>query len=614
MIATEIFGGLGKLFTPVQNVKARYTYGIVKESQGLAQPFLIATNGKMTYEDMVKAKYTGILGQATVPVYTEPIEKGRPNIVAAMSKMDELIGFDEKGNVKSEISKLRQLMKVKHAAREVTGLESAKVKTRHLLTKVWPKLRPDGFTEFRDGTNHMIAVEASWFEHFVDEIQYFITMMIQPNVHGGFRPQIYGLGQIHIDAQIGIRVTEKPSVESVFENNKCRVEYISEDRTNNEKGYYWMYTYILARTLQFMCMKYKVVKNQGGKSMELDDYMAFACEIIASKAGYGENEYKTIYQGTDLTNAVRDEIGNGISEAYNWQNFDSEFVEDLLFFWIVKAIVCSRVKVPTMAARFKALFPSDKIRGAFDWLEATNAELPGLGGDSQPYLMMSSNKPKDKLYFPMALISEMTNHYERNLTRKLSLVSTDVVKGEIQGNPLEPTDTSEKFIQWKISNDARRWEIVYPWYQLYVWKLPISDFDIIVDDQDNIIVDMQYQMMMFMLSQMAQGNSIYSEGYFIHNNIKLYGSVSLPIVAGHPNPIQTGIGETREQAADPKNGLTVTPERISNTETSTATEPATTGEKPSITPPVAQETATAENKGTAPPTEASAKPAASESK
>jgi hypothetical protein len=184
----------------------------------------------------------------------------------------------------------------------------------------------------------------------------------------------------------------------------------------------------------------------------------------------------------------------------------------------------------------------------------------------------------------MVLLSdpEKKNRYERQLTRTLSVSKTQVKMSEIQGNPLEPTIMKEQFLQWMIENDSRRWEITYPWYKLYVWRFPMAGWGKLVDDEGKTIINnngnggtARYQAMLFILSQMAQGETTYADGYFIHNHIGLYGAVATPYTFGPANPLQQAISEQpiKDMKEADQIETTPRPEKISISETSPATIP-----------------------------------------
>jgi len=50
MYPTKIFGGMGSLTEPSRNARGRYIIGEVTEPNQLSQPFIIVTNGKLTFE------------------------------------------------------------------------------------------------------------------------------------------------------------------------------------------------------------------------------------------------------------------------------------------------------------------------------------------------------------------------------------------------------------------------------------------------------------------------------------------------------------------------------------------------------------------------------------
>jgi hypothetical protein len=612
MYATEVFGGMGTLFTPSKNLRGRYTFGIVTEPHGLAQPYLIATNGKLAYEELSQARYTGLVAKANIPMIPIPGKERddlRPNIKVFLEKVTEFLS--ESPEYKKPVTEgqyarnIHQYMNMS-TAHGLTGLSPGQdVSIRKLLTKTWPKLKPNGFVTWRDNNYRYLACEASWFDSMINNIQYHITTQMQIHIHGGFQLKAYGLGTVKPSLE-GMEVEYHPSIyTSFFSDNTVKAMLVSDSRTNNDRGYAWMYLHILASQLRKMSeIMGGVIKGQ----YTMEDYLAFASEIVASKVGYGESSMNLFYQGTDISGQVRDEIGSGIAMAYPWQDFTDEVFEEILEFWIVKAIVCARIKAFINPHTIE-LGKGDKIRAAFDFKMESGPELPGVGSEGQPYMFMPTNRPGDRLLLPMALVdddSNKKNTYNRQLTRSLSVSKTQVKMSEIQGNPLEPTNTKETFLQWIIENDSRRWEITYPWYKLYVWRFPTAGWGKLIDDEGKTIVDnnngqngtRRYQTMLYLLSQMAQGESNYADGYFIHNHIGLYGSVAAPYTFGPANPIQQAISDKPISSMTEAKDIATTPrpEKISISETSPATLPAETPkntptqpeaeQSPQATPPV----------------------------
>jgi len=572
---TRIFGGMGSLYTPANYTRGRYTFGDVTEPRGLAQPFLLVHNGKMSYEDMAQARYTGLIGKTTVPVFVTPYSWDAPNIQSYTALVDMF--FSEDAALRKSPSNIHYYMELDKdfaAPENITGLNPIinknKVNIRHLLTRVWPKLRPNGFKTWTDESFRYVACEQSWFDSMVDQMQYYITMFMQPEIHGGFIIHPYGLGTVRASNE-GLHVIDFPSVDSNYSpNNQVRLRITQENRSNVDRGYTFLYMYLLARKWQRFHQMYGVFQPST-KEYSLLDEMAFASENLSYMNGYGENSMATHYVGTDISGQVRDHIGNGIATAYPWQNFDDKMIEELLELWVIQKIVGSRIKPYVNPAELE-LQHGDRIRAAFDWQRESNAELPGIGSEGQPYLMMARNEPGSNLLMPMYLRGDFENKYARRFTRTLSTTKVNIKNSEIQGNPFEPTIDKEQYIQWVVENDAKRWDIKYPWYQIMIWRFPLHGWESIVDDKGDDIVTDRYQAMMYTLAQMAQGSSVPSDGWFIHDSVGLYGSVALPVVAGQPNPIQLGIGEDRKIAE--KSTETPAPERISQTRTSEKAEPA----------------------------------------
>jgi len=548
----------------------------------LARPYLIVTNGKLSYEDMTQARYTGLLGKATVPVYARPVNWNAPNIADFISAVKHFLEEMDKPDDKNlhyyiQMHTMADLLKGMKQSKidDPTGLnpEDGKVRIRNLLTKVWPKLQPTGFTTWEDGRYRYIAAEQSWFERMVDYVQYFITMFLQVHIHGGFNCEAYGLGTVKASTT-GLEVGHYPSVDTQYMNKAytARARFVSDSRTNNDRGYIFMYTYLVAAQLDKMFTMRSLIK--GKNKLDMGDFMAIASELIANRVGYGEASYSTIYSGTDIVGHIRDIIGSGFSEAFAWQNFTDKDLEEILELQVLLAIACARVKALTMAVTIE-LTKGDRIRAAFDFEQETKPELPGIGSEGQPYCFMATNDPQANMFLPMSLRfnkdpnskSPYANQYNRRMSRQLTLSRVQIKGAEIQGTPLEPTNEKESFIQWDIETDARRWDISYPWYKLMIWKLPVSDFDQLIDDKGKRVDSRTYQTMMFILSQMAQGVSSYADGYFIHDSIGLYGDVAVPYISGQPNPIQQGISDTSKEDAA-KSKMTPSPERISNSKTS----------------------------------------------
>jgi len=579
LYATEVFGGMGTLATPMNNIRGRYLFGIVTEPRGLAQPFLIVTNGKLAFEDVAQARYTGLIGKAVVPAYARPSiwsdtggARVPDHISTFMTKVDRFL--EEKG--KDQNDNIHYYLNLSIPQADITGMDKSRIEIKHLLTKVWPKLKAEGFVTWSDNQHRYLAIEESSFGRAIDNIQYYITMFLQPLIHGGFEVDAYGLGTI-TPGEDGLEVHQYPSILTNFApSNEAIMKFTSDSRTNTERGYTFMYTYLLAAQIRKMFIKFGILK--GEKTLDTGDYMAYASEIIANKSGYGENSMNVMYSGLDIVGQVRDEIGNGIALAYPWQDFDDDLFEELLEFWIIKAIVCARIKAYTMQTQV-SLTKGDRIRAAFDFQQESNAELPGIGGEGQPYMWMACNYPEDKLFFPMRLRGENPqwhNDYKRRMHRTLTVSKVNVKNSEIQGTPLDPLQLKESFVQWVVENDARRWDITYPWYKLMIWRFPLHTWTKIEKGTSGADLNAsRYQAMLYFLSQMAQGAGAYSDGWFIHDNIHLYGAVATVNIAGLPNPIDMGLADTAEKAKEiasrtvpDKTDATARPERISQTETS----------------------------------------------
>lgn len=611
MIATEIYGGMGKLFTPRPQARARYTFGIVTHDNSLSRPFLIFTNGKMVYEDMKQAGRTGVVSYQTMPAFMWPrafpenddVAAGFEEFRTAVTELLTPLKFELKEWEKHPRSIDARLMFGFVKDRDDgTDLNQDKVRVRKILTKVWPRLEPQGVKHFEDSQYTYLAYEQSWFEHALDDLQYIITMYIQPWVKGSYVPRLYGFGEALVDEE-GVLIHRFPTNKVSYDNGRHVgiVEMTAEpDRPDKDKGAQFMYTYILARALQEFATRHEFFKHyimqNKGHEYQFVDYMALASEFIADEitGGFGETKKQVNYVATDIQSHIIDSTGKGIAKAYAWQNYDAALAYDILKLQLLIALAAARVKVPTMPTRIRILQSKDKLKAAFDWSECSNAQLPGLGGESSVYCMMSTNKPQaGYLFLPMALRvdreNDKPNIYERNLTRKIpgGITKVQVKYGEIQGTPLEPMSEKERFIEWQIEADSRRWEITYPWYTLVIHRWPKSDYDQIVDDENKKINTRRYAAMMWILSSMANAQTAYSEGYFINDNIGLYGAVQLPVVVGHPNPIQMGIGVTLEGAAE--STLTPRPEMISNTTTDPATQPPKPAAVPKLEGPVQTE-------------------------
>jgi len=608
MYVTEIFGGMGTLYAPSTNTRGRYQYGIVTESNGLARPYLIVTNGKLDHQALEQARYTGLLAKAVVPIVPVPAQEPKGSKGGNYSEAENIDTFrmrvkafiKEKStavDTSKPATNIHDFLNIRYHE-DVTGTEAPKTKIqmRKLLTKTWPKLDTKGFSSWTDDSYRYLACEASWFDGMVNNLQYYITTQLQTLIHGGFTIAPYGLGTVDADLT-GLKIDKHPSTYTkFFSNNKAKMFLVSDNRTNNDRGYTWYHLVMLAE--QIAKMLKPVFKNADDYG-ELD-YLAMASEIVANKAGYGESSMMTNYQGTDIVGQVRDEIGNGIATAFPWQNFSAIAFEEILEFWIIKAVVCARIKAMLTPVTIE-LYSGDRIRSAFDFQMESKPELPSVGSEGQPYMFTPTNKPGSQLWIPMAMIDnpDKQNIYERQLQRQLSTSKIAVKNSEIQGNPLEPKNTKEQFLQWVVENDARRWEIEFPYYKLYVWRFPLNGWDTIVDDKDEAVpmVNPRYQWMLFILSQMAQGQTTYADGYFIHNHIGLYGSIATPYTYGAANPIQMALDDKpiKDRAAADKIEVTARPERISNTETSQETQSG-----PPVTHPPTEPEATKEQAPTPP--------------
>lgn len=231
---------------------------------------------------------------------------------------------------------------------------------------------------------------------------------------------------------------------------------------------------------------------------------------------------------------------------------------------------------------------SDKLRAAYDWTQESVAQLPGLGGDTQPYMFMPTNDLGNYFVFPMVLREDPSkpNRYYRQPQRSLPMSTADVRHGEIQGNPLEPMTMKEGYIRLNVWNDSRRWDLTYPWYKFYVWKFPLEGYkpaDWKLNGKDYLSADdsKSFQWMMFLLSSMSQGPTTYGEGYFVYDSLGLFGDIPAPYLYGPGNPVQQTISQQpiKDKSSAEQIATTVAPGAVSDARTAQTTAPPPIGQQ-----------------------------------
>jgi len=580
MYPTKIFGGMGSLTEPSRNARGRYIIGEVTEPNQLSQPFIIVTNGKLTFEEVMQARYTGNIANTVVPVIPVPADWAYQPIVDFRTEVDRIFGeHDKDAKEGSYFLNIHKYMDLNSAAKlyhdnNVTDLAGPNPNpdVRHLLTRVWPRIKPSGLITFKDEEYRYMVCEASWFDRFLNDMQYLVTTRLQMNIRGGFTIVPYGLGTVAVDKK-GFKVDHTPSVYTkFFSENISKTMLVNDNRTMSEKAYTFMYLYILARFMETRAEMWGVSKAD----YDTFDWLAFASEVVANMAGFGENSATLNYSATDIVGQIRDEIGAGISKSYEWQDFTEVAFEEVVEFWIISRWVASRIK-SYLAPVTVELAKGDRIRAAHDFQEEAKCDLPGIGGDGQPYLFMATNDPQDKFLFPMTLRSDYTkpNEYKRRAQRTLSVTPVDLKNGEVQGTPFDQSTGAlkEQFIRFNVMNDSRRWDITYPWYKLYVWKFPLHGHDPRgwrINGEKYLEPEevTAYQWMLFLMSQMSQGQAVYADGWFINDSVGLFGEVPLAYVSGPSNPIQQGLGMTMKEAK--KSNDTPAPGSHSMTQTAEA--------------------------------------------
>lgn len=504
----------------------------------------------------MQARYTGLIAKGSVPVVIVPNDWEYDAVDNFMKSAEHFLSEEDKeykvGRYYMNIHKYMNLLDERTTDpiyKEImTALQSDNPDIRYILTKVWPKVNPDGFVAFRDRSTQYLVAEQSWFDRFINDIQYLVTTQMQMVLRGGFTIKPYGLGTVTVDKK-GLTVKYTPSIyTSFFSENKVKLFLISDDRTQNDKAFQFMWTYLLARKMQLISKQFGLFTNPG--MLNREDWLAAASEQISYIAGYGESSATLKYQATDTVGLVRDAIGDGLAEAYEWQDFPPELFEELLEFWVIRRMAAANVKIPTTPVTLELTGRSDKLRASYDWTKESVSQLPGLGGDSSPYMFMPRNDLGNNFVWPMVLREDpdKPNVYKRQPQRVVPMQAADVRHGEIQGNPLEPTAIKESYIHLNVFNDSRRWDITYPWYKLYVWKFPLQGVkpsewkmnggSFLSSDESKT-----FQWMMFLLSSMTEGTTSYGEGFFVYDSLGLFGDVPAPYVYGPANPIQQAISQ-----------------------------------------------------------------------
>lgn len=543
-----VIGGAGKTSTPVPIKKARYKVGIKRIPDQTPVQIPVFTNGKFgVIESIEKARYEGKISEFEVPIYFAPdvetelainseakasmnIKKTKvPHQIMTFLQRIEVLLSDNEKERSSMYNMLKPVMKDIFTT---YGIDPYKPTLFNVINKIVPKINDTEMVIY-DAKEDLHLMWTRWaFTHAVDMVQYYISSQLLNPFRFKVKAVPYGAATYKVINVVGkkdesstiatLQFVEGPGTHFKFfehrgyiSNNKIRNNTEKEDRVT------YTYTYLVGRLLQ---------KFLGNTVDELDS-MALASEIISSLGSYGltsiPDEWPT--KADDLYTQFIENVGLNITRAYPFINFSSATLLELVEFWIILTLAVNRIKIPTTKVTFE-MITRDWERVDTNIHDVIKPELPGIGSDATPYLIMADNMcyidsdEHQGIFLPYRITKEVYNKYHemKELNEVPNFNSSIVVKnGEIEGNPLEPLDKTTAYFNYKLSNDVKMTEIKYKRDIVMDFKFPRHNWAVDLYTEDS-------QKMLYIMSLMSNGEVQYADGLVVSSFPNLLGYI--PVV------------------------------------------------------------------------------------
>jgi hypothetical protein len=527
-------GGAGKTEVPSGIKKSRYKLGVKRVPQVGIYQVPIFTNGKFgTIRDIEDARYEGLLSEFEVPVYFEVDADGSEVMKDPDSKKNIIPQFEIFNKMATEFidSKLDEILNAKLYTSKEFGLDNFHPTLETIVNKVFPKAKDDNLVVY-DMQTSLHVLWTSWsFTHALNLIQLYISRyLVQPfrfrvsAVHYG--GAVYKVSKDTASNPVILTLDRRPTSMFKFYEHEAYIEDVKiRNNTEREDRYTYIYTVLLALQLGRML----------GDAIKDVDIYALTSDLIASFTGYGTTAWPDQLPATadDVIPLVRSLIGTNLNVAYPFIDFSGQDIFELLKFWILLSFCINRIKIATTNVVFK-MKTRHWERVDVDLAEVIAPQLPSIGSDSTPYLVLADNMALtnggkqgiilpcaiDFNPFPLSPTSEFNRyHAMKKLTEIPSFGTTvNISHGEIEGTPFEPLDKTIGHFTYKFSQDTRFTEIKYEQDILFDIVFPRHAWE-------TELFTTQHRNLLYLFSLMTNGDVQYSDGLIINPFPRLVGDI-----------------------------------------------------------------------------------------
>lgn len=540
MYHTKIFGGYGKTSTPIEGAWGHYCPGILHEKEEASTPFMILSNGVIARNLSADARFSGKMGDVTVPAFPMLQDISMPELSNLTNKLingtkDQISAFLDKENdpVKTLIHSTHEYMKINF---ESTGEapHARDITEQDFFTQTWPKLQQEGITGFKDLYYRYFIARKPYLVEVCNNIQAEITDIVR-TVKGAPRMMKVGYGNFVKDEN-GLKLVRRPSRYTRFNVNVARLDITVDPFSNtplrSQAAYIWLLGQQMKRMINY---PYAGQEREGIKYYTDADWAGLANSLLLQMSGSGDIKIEKTYTASDIVDQMLHMVGYNIAEAYPFLPQTDAAWEELFEFWLVASLVAARCKATTLMGEINLHSARNAIRAPYDFERYTKPNLENFGSLGQPYYFMARNSLGGDFVLPTVMAyddqdkeagidndpMERPNIYDILMKKEpIKFTTGDVSRSEMSGNVLEPL-ADDVFVKLIIHPDSRIQDVEYSMNALRIFRMPVFS------TMESNAVPEYLRVQMYLLNLFASGKQNMKEGYFMSPGMGMFSVTKL---------------------------------------------------------------------------------------
>lgn len=535
MLTLGFVGDQGKVSAPMETSFALYKQAAVWTPDSFTRPLLLATQGK--YEVITTEPGKRIIAKSQTPIvwkfedeYVSDVVFERlikPVFKALKPMIDYIPGNDDALFKKIE---------------EKTKLVDVQYETENLIPTNKPII-------FRDRMEVVIGMDNEFRSMHYKRIQNEITehmreLKMDPD------PIPIGYGFFDKD-QDSIKLVRRPNrYNRVGFYSVMEMDLIKEDLPKRDQIRVASYTYLAAYALMKFCKGLPsreitlpaecLPKDEKDvTTWTIHDFCAIVTMLLSGIVGFGDDVPKDReYTASDIEGMLDTVFGFGysISNRVLWDSTEENFA-NYYAFCLMLAFAASRIKPQIKEYEWAKVQGRGNERAGELLADANHGTYEGVGGMSNIYLPSPRNDMtfRGKSLLPIPVLcdqreidSEKGRLEQANYIKILrqfhpvSFSSVTIDRGEIPPNTIDYTSTTQKWMMFKPTTDARIVEEMFEWRDVTKYKFP--RWGIV----RNGIPEKQKRLL-FMIGLMMNGDNTLKDGVPIKVSMNILQPVNVAV-------------------------------------------------------------------------------------